>query len=65
MKKVILENENYRLTLSKSLCMKPKGVFNIEFIREQIENGEVVDSSTYQFFLTNEDLIKLSKELVD
>jgi hypothetical protein len=65
MKKVILENEHYRLTLSKSLCTKPKDFFNIEFIREQIENGEVIDSSTYQFFLTNEDLIKLSKELVD
>jgi hypothetical protein len=64
MKTVIKENAGYRLVLEKNPCLQPAGLNNIEFTGEQLKDGEVVNSSTYQFFMTQDELENLAKALV-
>ena len=64
MKTIIKENEGYRLVLNKNLCIRPEGLNNIEFTGEQLKDGEVTNSSTYQFFMTQNEIETLSKALL-
>ena len=64
MKTVIKENAGYRLVLNKNSCLRPEGLNNIEFTGEQLKDGEVTNSSTYQFFMTQDELETLAKALV-
>jgi len=59
----IKENVGYRLLFKKNLCLRPDGLNNVEFTGEQLKDGEVVNSSTYQFFMTQEELNILAKAL--
>jgi hypothetical protein len=63
MQTTIKENDSFRLILSKKECLKPEGLFNIEFTQQTIKDGEVSGSSTYQFFMTQQDLNKLKENL--
>jgi hypothetical protein len=63
MKTVIKENEGFRLTLKKEPCLMPNGLNNIEMIQEQIKEGEVIQTSTYQFFMTQNEMNDLAKAL--
>ena len=60
----IKENEGYRLVLKKNPCLRPEGLNNVEFTGEQLKDGEIVNSSTYQFFMTQDQLETLAKALV-
>lgn len=60
---VIKEKENFRLTMKKAPCLMPVGLNNIEFTGEQLKDGEIINSSTYQFFMTGEELAILAKAL--
>ena len=60
----IKENAGYRLVLKKNPCLRPEGLNNIEFTGEQLKDGKVTNSSTYQFFMTQDELETLSKALV-
>lgn len=61
----IKENEGYRLILKKNACLRPEGLNNVEFTGEQLKDGEVINSSTYQFFMTQDELKTLAKVLVE
>ena len=61
---IIKENAGYRLLLKKSSCLLPEGLNNVEFTGEQLKDGEIVNSSTYQFFMTQDELETLAKALV-
>ena len=63
MKTVIKENEEFRLTLKKEPCLMPTGLNNVEMTQEQLKDGEVTQSSTYQFFMTVEEMNTLAKAL--
>lgn len=63
MKTIIKENDGFRLTLKKEPCLMPVGLNNIEMIQEQLKDGEVTQSSTYQFFMTAEEMNTLAKAL--
>jgi hypothetical protein len=63
METVIKENAGYRLLLKKNPCFLPDGLNNIEFIGEQLKDGEVTQTSTYQFFMTQDELNTLAKAL--
>jgi hypothetical protein len=63
MKTIIKENEGFRLILNKSLCLQPDNLYNIEMTGQQLKDGEVMQSSTYQFFMTQEDINALAKAL--
>jgi hypothetical protein len=63
MNTVIKEKEYFRLTMKKESCLMPVGLNNIEFTGEQLKDGEIINSSTYQFFMTEEELAILAKAL--
>ena len=63
MKIVIKENAGYRLILQKNPCLRPKGLNNIEFTGEQLKDGKITNSSTYQFFMTQDELETLAEAL--
>jgi hypothetical protein len=52
---VIKEHEGFRLTLNKHEVLSPKGLFSIDMVQESLKDGEVVDSQTYNFFMTKEE----------
>ena len=62
---VVKQSESFRLRMEKFECLSPKGTFNIDLINESLNSkGEVVESSTYNFFMTNEELKSLSSALL-
>jgi hypothetical protein len=63
MKTVIKENESFRLILKKESCVMPVGLNNVEMIQEHLQDGEVTQSSTYQFFMTKDEMNTLAKAL--
>lgn len=65
MKTVIKKNEEFRLTLKKESCLMPVGLNNVEMTQEQLKDGEVTLSSTYQFFMTQEEMNRLAKALTE
>jgi hypothetical protein len=65
MKTVIKENEGFRLTLKKEPCLMPTGLNNVEMTQEQLKDGEVTQTSTYQFFMTQEETNLLAKALTE
>jgi hypothetical protein len=65
MKAIIKENEGFRLTLKKEPCLMPKGLNNIEMVGEQLKDGKITSASTYQFFMTQEQMNNLAKALTE
>ena len=64
MKTVIKEKEEFRLTIKKEPCLMPVGLNNVEMTQEQLKDGKVTQSSTYQFFMTAEEMNTLAKALM-
>ncbi len=58
---VIKEQPGYRLVLKKHEVTAPKGLFSLDMTQESLkEDGSVMDSQTYNFFLTKEELQALA-----
>ncbi len=57
----IKESEGFRLRMEKWESVNPKGLYNIDFIQESLnEEGNVWQSSTYNFHMTKEELQSLA-----
>jgi hypothetical protein len=57
---VIKEHDGYRLVLRKHEVISPKGLFSIDMIQQSLKDGEIVDSQTYSFFMTEDELQALA-----
>lgn len=58
---VIKESEGFRLTLVKHEVLSPKGLFSIDMIQESLKtDGTVGQTSTYNYFMTKEELQALA-----
>lgn len=57
---VIKEHDGFRVRMEKHEVLSPKGLFSLDFIQESLKDGNVVDSQTYNFFMTHEELQKLA-----
>jgi uncharacterized protein YneR len=58
---VIKESEGFRLTLKKHEVLSPKGLFSVDLVNETIkEDGTVGQTSTYNYFMTKEELQALA-----
>lgn len=58
---VIKESEGFRLTLIKHEVLSPKGLFSVDLLQEGIKtDGTVGTTSTYNFFMTKEELQTLA-----
>jgi hypothetical protein len=67
MKEFVLKDMNeYSVRVKKNRCLRPQELTHIEFIQEsKNDKGEVVDISTYQFFLTDSEIKTLVDNLVE
>lgn len=62
----IKDNAGFRLRVKQWKCLRPTDVNAIEFIQEsKNKEGEVDFSSTYQFFMTDDELKTLAKGIVN
>jgi hypothetical protein len=60
---VIKEHPGFRLTLKKHEVLSPKGLFSVDMVQESLKDGEVIDSQTYNFFMTKEEMQTLANGL--
>jgi hypothetical protein len=60
----IKESNRFRLRMEKWEVLSPKGLYSVNLINEVIsDSGEIVDSSTYNYFMTKEELQTLAHGL--
>ncbi len=61
---VIKESEGFRVRLEKHEVLSPKGLFSIDLINETIDkDGKIADTSTYNYFMTKDELQRLAYAL--
>lgn len=57
----IKESEGFRVRMVKHEVLSPKGLFSIELINESMKpDGTISDMSTYNYFMTKEELQALA-----
>ena len=62
---IVKENEGFRLRVKSWKCKNPSNVNAIEFIQESKDKeGKIDMASTYQFFMTDEEIQTLTKGLL-
>lgn len=61
---IVKKTEAWRLRVLVRDMSSPSELRNVEFIGETYKDGVLIDTSTYQFFLTDQELEFLSKELM-
>jgi hypothetical protein len=59
----VKEDQAFRLRVKSWKCLTPNNLNAVEFIQECMKDGEVDFSSTYQFFMTDEDIKTLAQGL--
>jgi len=61
----VKENAGFRLRVKSWKCLSPTDLNAIEFIQEtKDKDGEVEMSSTYQFFMTDDEIAHLAQGLL-
>lgn len=60
----IKESEGFRVRMEKWEVISPKGLYSINLINETIdEDGIITDTSTYNYFMTKEEVQRLTYAL--
>ena len=59
----VKEDQAFRLRVKSWKCVSPADLNSVEFIQECLKDGEVDFSSTYQFFITDNDMKTLAQGL--
>jgi hypothetical protein len=57
---VIKDQEGFRLVLKKHEVLSPKGLISVHFEQQSLKDGKVVDTSTYNYFMSKEELQALA-----
>jgi hypothetical protein len=61
----VKESEAFRVRVESWEVVSPKGLYAIDMIQESLDDdGNVADSSTYNFHLTKEEISDLCKGLL-
>jgi hypothetical protein len=60
----VKENQAFRLRVKSWKCSTPADLNSVEFIQESLKDGDVIDTSTYNFFMTDEEMRTLAQGLV-
>jgi hypothetical protein len=61
---LIKDDAAFKLRVQVKPCVVPKDLNAVYFVQEVLgEDEEIVHSSTYEFFLTNEEIAKLCEGL--
>jgi hypothetical protein len=62
---VVKDSAGFRLRVKSWKCLKPADLNAVEFVQEtKDQDGEVEFTSTYQFFMTDEEMKVLAEGLV-
>ena len=61
----VKEDAAFRLRVKSWKCLVPGTLNAVEFIQEQLRDGEVIDTSTYQFFMSDDEMSTLAKGLTE
>jgi hypothetical protein len=57
----VKEGDGFRVRMVKHEVLSPKGLFSLDLVQESIkEDGTVGQTSTYNFFMTKEELQALA-----
>jgi hypothetical protein len=59
----VKESEGFRVRMVKHEVLAPKGLFSLDIIQESLKDGDITDSQTYNFFMTQEELQSLANGL--
>jgi hypothetical protein len=57
---IIKEDEGFRVRMVKHAVISPVGLFSLELIQESLKDGKIVDTQTYNFFMTKAELNTLA-----
>lgn len=60
----VKEDDAFRLRVKSWKCLNPNTLNSVEFIQDCMKDGKVDFTSTYQFFMTDEELKELAKGLM-
>jgi hypothetical protein len=61
---IVKENDAFRLRIKSWKCLNPDNLNSLEFIQEnKNKEGDINDTSTYNFFLTDSEIKELSNGL--
>jgi hypothetical protein len=60
----VKENQAFRLRVKAHKCLSPADLNSVEFIQESLKDGDVINTSTYNFFMTDEEMKTLAQGLV-
>ena len=60
----VKEDQAFRLRVKSWKCVSPNNLNSVEFIQECLKEGQVDFSSTYQFFMTDDDMKTLAQGLI-
>ena len=59
----VKEDPAFRLRVKSWKCVSPDNLNAVEFVQECMKDGEVDFSSTYQFFMTDDEMTTLAQGL--
>jgi hypothetical protein len=63
---VVKDTPGFRLSVKSWKCVNPNDLNALEFVQEtKNSDGEVDMSSTYQFFMTDDEVVDLCNGLLD
>jgi hypothetical protein len=63
---VVKDTPGFRLSVKSWKCLNPNDLNALEFVQETKNSaGEIDMSSTYQFFMTDEEVVDLCNGLLD
>jgi len=63
---VVKDSPGFRITVKSWKCLNPSDLNTLEFVQETKNSaGDVDTSSTYQFFMTDEEVVDLCNGLLD
>ena len=61
---VVKQSDAFRLRVKSLKCVAPSNLNSIEFINESLnDKGEIINSSTYNFFMSDQEIQKLCEGL--
>jgi hypothetical protein len=61
---IVKENAGFRLRVRSFECLAPKGLYSFEFINEELKDGKVERTSTYNYFLEESEIKILAEGLL-
>jgi len=60
---IIKETDEYRLTITKRKCLVPSELNIVELVQDTIKKGQVTNTITHQFFMSDVEVTQFKSAL--